>query len=155
LLTLPIADADELADVERGIHDLTAPPDRAWVMARTAALLSQYYAADVPQSILTIMAEDWAEAIGGYPQWVITKAVRWWKSADNPDRKKRPLEGDIEAVCRREYGIVSIARLAVRRHKQGVAPIVLEAHRQPVDREAADRIMREAGFSPRRFGGAA
>lgn len=153
LLKLPIQTDGERDEIVQAIHDLQTPPERAWVMARVAALLSQYYAADVPQSIVKMMAEDWAEAIGDYPQWCITKAVRWWKSADNPERKRRPLEGDIEAICKREYGVVKIAQLALRRYENGVAPIQLDAHRPPVDREAANRILAEHGFAPKRFGG--
>ena len=82
-----------------------------WVMARIAALLTPYYEKDVPQGVRIMEAEDWAEALGGYPKWAIEKSARWWKSADNPDRRKRPLEGDIEARCNVEMESVRYARL--------------------------------------------
>ena len=152
LLKSPIVTDEQKSEILASIRELTIPSERAWVMARVAATLSQYYAADVPQAIVAIMAEDWADAIGGYPQWCITKAMRWWKSADNPDRKKRPVEGDIEAVCRREYGVIHIAEIALRRYRDGVHAISFDQPRQPVDREAANAIMAEFGFSPKRFG---
>jgi hypothetical protein len=49
-----------------------------------------------------MQADDWAAALGGYPQWAIEKAARWWKGEENPDRRKKPLEGDIAARCKIE-----------------------------------------------------
>ena len=78
-------------------------------MARIAALLSPYYEKDVPQAVRVMEAEDWAEALADYPQWAIQNAVRWWKSEHNADRRKRPMEGDIAAVCHREMDAVRAA----------------------------------------------
>lgn len=81
-------------------------------MARVASLLSPYYDKDTPQSVREMEAEDWLEAIGLFPQWSIDRAVRWWKGAENPDRRKRPLEGDIAARCKVEMrGVGSVPKI--------------------------------------------
>lgn len=95
--------------------DVSLPADRTWTMMRVAALLTPYYAADVPQSIIAIDAEDWAEALHGYPEWAITKACRWWKGSSNDNRRRKPLEGDIAERCRLEMGIVRVAENALKR----------------------------------------
>ena len=90
---------------------LTAPASQVWVMARVAALLNPYFEKDTPQAVREIEAEDWAVALRGFPQWALENAVRWWKSADNPDRRKRPLEGDIAARCKVEMMAVTAAEI--------------------------------------------
>jgi hypothetical protein len=93
------------------VDRLSAPAQPAWTMARIAALLSPYYEKDLPQAVRIIEAQDWADALSGYPQWAIESAVRWWKSADNPDRRKRPLEGDIAERCEWEMRGIKAAHL--------------------------------------------
>ena len=78
-------------------------------MARIAALLVPYYEKDTPQAIRNMEAEDWAAELGNHPQWAVESAVRWWKSEANPDRRKRPMEGDIAARCKRETDAVRAA----------------------------------------------
>lgn len=124
---------------------LTVPADTAWTMARIAALLSPYYDRDIPQAVRIMEAEDWAEALAEYPQWAVQNAVRWWKSEHNPDRRKRPMEGDIAARCRKEMDAVRAAEIYLRQ------PTIAQAEeRPPVSPEdaaerkaAADRIMAE------------
>jgi len=88
---------------------LQPPANSTWVLARIAALLSPYYEKDVPQAVRMMEAEDWAEALSDYPQWAIQNAVRWWKSEHNADRRRRPMEGDIAAACRKEMDAVRAA----------------------------------------------
>ena len=131
--------------------------ERAALMGRIASLLSTYYISDVPQGIRELEAEDWAEALGGYPEWAVTKACRWWRSADNPNRRKKPLEGDIEARVKAEMGAVRIAELAVRRFDERRAPFDPETN-QPRERctpEAAKQILAKAQIGVKKFGGAA
>jgi hypothetical protein len=85
---------------------LSEPANPTWVMARIAALLEPYFDKGTPQGVREIEAEDWAEALCRYPQWALQRAVRWWKSADNPKRRQRPIEGDIEARVRVEMDAV-------------------------------------------------
>lgn len=132
-------------------HDrLSAPADTVWIMARIAALLSPYYEKDVPQAVREMEAEDWAEALDGKPQWAIEKAVRWWKGADNPDRRKRPLEGDILARCRVEMDAVRAAERVLRSNLT-TTPVPVK-HREPLSEDRAAEIMKQAGFRPRKFG---
>lgn len=132
---------------------LSEPVTPTWCMARVAALLSPYYDKDTPPAVREMEAEDWMEALAEYPQWAIERAVRWWKSADNDQRRKKPLEGDIAARCRVEMrGIKSLPDLLSR--KASGRHIGAEPERKPVDAETAARIMAEVGFTPKRMGGA-
>jgi len=106
--------------------------DRTWMLARVAALLSPYYEKDVPQGVRKMEAEDWAEALQDFPQWAITNAVRWWKGENNPDRRRRPLEGDIVDRCRAEMMPVRAARMCIE-SGNGYQP------RKVLDEPAADR----------------
>lgn len=90
---------------------LSEPAHPAKVMARVLALLNPYFDKDTPQAIREIEAEDWAAALAGKPYWAIEKAARWWKSDENPDRRRRPLEGDLVARVKREMDAVSAARI--------------------------------------------
>lgn len=76
---------------------------------------------------MAAIAEDWQEELAPYPSWAISNAARWWMSADNPDRRRKPLPGDIAERAKRERGI---AKLAVSRAKR-FAPI--EASTPEVD----------------------
>lgn len=80
-------------------------------MARVASLLSPYFEKDIPQAVRKMEAQDWAAALAEYPQYVVDEAIRWWKSADNPDRRKRPFEGDIAARCRVGMGAINAAKI--------------------------------------------
>ena len=129
------------------IEALKRPANPTWVMARIAALLSPYYEKSVPAGVRDMEAEDWAEALADYPQWAIQKAVRWWKSEGNPDRRKRPLEGDIAARCRKEMDAVFAAEINLRReadHKP-------EPKRERISPERANEILAEAGYAVKRM----
>jgi hypothetical protein len=128
------------------VAELTKPAPAEWAMARVAAMLSPYYDRDTPHAVRLMEAEDWAEALAPFPQWAIDRAVRWWKSADNADRRKRPLEGDIVARCRIEMDPVRAAQAYLRQPM--VAPVSHALPRPPVPeaqerRQIADRIMAE------------
>lgn len=120
-------------------------------MARTASLLSPYYEKDVPQGVRVMEAEDWADALADFPQWAIQKAAQWWKSADNPDRRKRPLEGDIAARARFEMQAVRAAK--TRLHSAFRHQSDQEGAGKPLTRDAASEILKEAGIKVNRFGG--
>ena len=114
------------------VAGLQSAANPAWVMARIAALLSPYYEKDVPQAVRVMEAEDWAEALAEYPQWAIQNAVRWWKSEHNADRRRRPMEGDIAAACRREMDAVRAAAFIL---SQPVATPQSEPEREAVSPE--------------------
>ena len=120
-----------------------------WISARVAALLSPYYEKDIPQAVRKMEAEDWEQALIGFPQWAIERAVRWWKSDANTDRRKRPLEGDIVARCRVEMDGVASASKVLEMKQRGI-----EHKPEPRERLSADRaaeIMRDVGFGVKRM----
>ena len=120
-----------------------------WISARVAALLSPYYEKDIPQAVRKMEAEDWEQALSGFPQWAIERAVRWWKSDANADRRKRPLEGDIVARCRVEMDGVASASKVLEMKQRGI-----EHKPEPRERLTADRaaeIMRDVGFGVKRM----
>jgi hypothetical protein len=105
-----------------------------------------YYDRDTPQGIREMEAEDWREALAEYPQWAIERAVRWWKGADNPNRRRRPMEGDIAERCRVEMDGVPSALIAM-----GAPVPQIQEHRERISAERAAEIMQEAGFAPKRM----
>ena len=144
---------DKIAEV---LPELKRPADPAWMMARVAALLLPYYTSDVPHGVRMMEAEDWAEALAKYPEWAITKAVRWWKSAENERRRQKPVEGDIAARADLEMAVVRLAERAVARFDAGERPkeqTEPPPERQRVDPARANAILQAAGFAPKRFGG--
>lgn len=119
LLTSPIATDEQYNEISDALAAITEPAHPQWIMKRVAGLLSQYYTVDVPAAAHSLIAEDWLEALSEYPQWAITRSVRWWKSDANPERRKRPLEGDISAHCKKELEVLRLAEWAVRRYPFG------------------------------------
>ena len=142
----------DLEAVERAVNDLTQEVSPVWLMARIAALLSPYYEKDVPQAVREMEAEDWAAALSEYPQWAVEKAVRWWKGAENPDRKRRPMEGDIAAKCH-EYldGVRAGQRILAAGESWPPERVSIPQRDPPCSPEAAAEIMARAGFAVRRM----
>ena len=139
----------EKETVKRIQQTLMTPADGVWMLARVAALLSPYYEKDIPQAVRKMEAEDWFNALQEFPQWAIERAVRWWKSDGNADRRKRPLEGDIVARCRVEMDGVASASKVLEMKQRGA-----EHMPEPRERLTADRaaeIMRDVGFGVKRM----
>lgn len=120
-----------------------------WISARVAALLSPYYEKDIPQAVRKMEAEDWEQALSGFPQWAIERSVRWWKSDANTDRRKRPLEGDIVARCRVEMDGVASASKVLEMKQRGAEHKPESRERMTADRAA--EIMRDVGFGVKRM----
>jgi len=120
-----------------------------WISARVAALLSPYYEKDIPQAVRKMEAEDWEQALSGFPQWAIERSVRWWKSDANTDRRKRPLEGDIVARCRVEMDGVASASKVLEMKQRGAEHTPEVRERLTADRAA--EIMRDVGFGVKRM----
>lgn len=146
---LPLDQLPAKADVERVSGKLLVPTDPIWCLARVAALLLPYYEKDTPQAVREMEAEDWREALGGFPRWAIERAVRWWKSDANPDRRKRPLEGDIAARCRVEMNGVPSAYKVLEMKQRGSDYKVEPRERLTAERAA--EILGEAGFNTKRM----
>lgn len=154
LRRLPRLPQDQLpakADVERVSSKLMVPVEPVWCLARVAALLSPYYEKETPQAVREMEAEDWREALSEFPRWAIERAVRWWKSADNPDRRKRPLEGDIAARCRIEMNGVPSAMKMLELRRTGPDYSKKEEPRERISKEKAAELLRQAGFAPKQM----
>lgn len=138
--------------MERVAGRLMVRTDPVWCLARVAALLSPYYEKDTPQGVREMEAEDWREALAEFPRWAIERAVRWWKSADNPDRRKRPLEGDIASRCRVEMnGVPSAVQLLDLRTSGTDFTRKPDLPRERISPDRAASILAEAGFSPKKM----
>jgi hypothetical protein len=144
---LPQGELPAMREIEATVAALSEPVSPAWCMARVAALLSPYYDKDTPQAIRQMEAEDWLEALAGYPQWAIERAARWWRSEANEHRRKRPLEGDIAARCKLEMrGIGALPKLLRGRLRF----VPHDPERSPrVDPKAAAEILARANLGGR------
>jgi len=123
-------------------------------MARIASLLSPYYEKDIPQAVREMDAEDWRQSLAGFPEWAVERAVRWWKGEDNPERRKRPLEGDIAARCRKEMKWIPNAVMMLEARRTGhdfSNKDNIRSEKMSADRAA--EIMREVGYEPKRMEG--
>jgi hypothetical protein len=118
-LDAQIASRFDRDQIEASITALRQPCHKPWLAARVLALLSPYFTADIPEGVRRIEAEDWMAALSQHPRWAIEKACRWWKGDENPDRRRKPLEGDIAHRVRREMGILSFAAMKVREYDRG------------------------------------
>ena len=154
---LPPDTLPEIETVEKAVAVLSEPCGKTWCMARVAALLSPYYDKDTPQAVREMEAEDWLEELSAFPQWAIERAVQWWKSADNKDRRKRPLEGDIAARCRVEMRGIGAVPSLLRRKIDGtyIEPKPERPKQSVAERRAmAQRVLEDVGYTPKRMPGA-
>lgn len=158
MLKSPLKDQAERDQVNAAVARLSTSARPEQIMARVAALLTPYYTGDVPHGVRMIEAEDWAEALATYPEWAITKACRWWKGSENPNRRKKPLEGDIVARTKTEMGVISVAEVAIRQFDSGQQPYnseQSESEQRPTadERERIQALVAEMGYAPKRMGG--
>lgn len=152
-LTSQVASRTDRDQIEAGIKALSQPCDPAWLMARVLALLTPYFTANVPEGVRRMEAEDWRAALDGKPQWAVEKACRWWKSDENPDHRRKPLEGDIVERVKFEMGILTFGALKVRDYDRGYAERMKapeEARPTPEQMEQrrafAKTVLRNAGY---------
>ncbi len=104
---------------------------------------------------MAAIAEDWNEELKEYPAWAIQSACRWWMSEGNPDRRKKPLPGDIAKRAKFEMGAVKLAKFCVSRFNAGTAQVFdAEPRQEPSDEEKARmaEYVAKAGFKPKGFG---
>lgn len=154
LLRLPLLPRESLPDqseIEATIAALSEPANPSWILARIASLLLPYYEKDTPQAVREMEAEDWLTELDDMPQWAIDKAVRWWKGADNPDRRKRPIEGDISGRAKMWVGNVKAVEKLTSSKRAGSRFSLPEPKREYPTPERAAEIMREVGFKPKTF----
>ena len=150
LLRSPLATLNDRNHVASQIAALSAPASPVWILARVAALLSPYYEKDTPQAVREMEAEDWLHALSGQPQWAITAAVRWWLGADNKDRRRRPMQGDIADRVAVETMALRAGKIRIEAFDAGLLlPKPAPAPREEVSpadmaqrREFADRLIK-------------
>ena len=151
LLDTPIASTNDRDLLQEAVDRLSEPATGKWITGRVASLLAQYYAGNVTDQIMAAIADDWRRELADYPAWAIANAVRWWMGSDNPDRRKKPLPGDIADRARKELGPLFVARSAILRFDDGTMPLQIEESRERISRERAEEIMAEIGFRPKKF----
>ena len=100
---------------------------------------------------MEVIAEDWCQELKDFPAWAIAKAVRWWTGRNNPERRKKPLAGDIAAQAQTELGPLFVAQSAIKRFDNGTALAIEETPRQPVSKERAAELMKEIGFNVKKI----
>ncbi|WP_143272995.1 hypothetical protein [Azospirillum palustre] len=88
------AAARALAVIER---EILAPVDPGWLLARLLALFAHCPPRSTPldPAVERIVASDWAEDLGEYPQWSVDQAVRVWRRT----KKWRPTIMEMRALC--------------------------------------------------------
>lgn len=127
---------------------LSKPANPEWLMARIAALLLPYYEKTTPDGVRQMDAEDWMAALGDEPRWAVESAVRWWKSSDNPKRRMRPIEGDIQDRIKIEMDAVNAARVRLENGSLQRKQDLEDAQRVRVSGAKSAEIMAAAGFGP-------
>lgn len=137
--TLQEAEA-ALATVDRLRH----PASDQWIAGRIAALLTQFYAADLSEKFQEAIANDWLTELRGYPGWAIQRACRWWVGRDNPDLGKRPLPGHIGKRVAEEMRLPNFLENAARRVR--IAPVDAVQNPRPdeASRARIDQLVRES-----------
>ena len=83
-----------LAAIER---EILAPVDPCWLLARLLALFAHCPPRSTPldPAVERMVASDWAEDLGEYPQWAVDQAVRVWRRT----KKWRPTIVEMRALC--------------------------------------------------------
>lgn len=110
---------------------------REWIGGRAVTLLSHYWREDDPVELTAALGRDWADVLEGIPSEYVQRACQQYLR-EQPSRKPTP------------GAIYQIAR------KLMPAPRVVETpepERKRIDAQTAARIMADAGFNPKRFGG--
>jgi hypothetical protein len=105
-------------------------------------LLSHYWRDDDPVELTSAIGQDWADVLEGLPREMIQRACIQYQR-EYP--RKKPTPGAIYEKARSYMprpAPVSIDQFSPVRDPDEI-----------VTSEAAARIMAEAGFSPKRFGG--
>ncbi|WP_137107804.1 hypothetical protein [Azospirillum argentinense] len=78
-------------------HEILAPVDPAWLLARLLALFAHCPPRSTPldPAVERMVASDWAEDLGEYPQWAVDQAVRVWRRT----KKWRPTIMEMRSLC--------------------------------------------------------
>ncbi|OOY20868.1 hypothetical protein BMI86_10200 [Thioclava sp. DLFJ5-1] len=134
------AEFDRLNEI---VAQLTRPATREWIVGRMAALLVHYYTAELPEKVNRAIGNDWAHELEGKPAWAISNACRWWMSADNSLRRKKPLPGDISERTDRELARIQTAKVMLERGVQPMKQIEAEPRGQAIPIERRRKVAQE------------
>ena len=138
--------------LQDAVDKFSKPAPKKWITGRIAALLLQYFQGETSERMMRVIADDWCHEMQEFPAWAIAKSVRWYISRINPDRRRKPLPGDISDIAQRELGPIFAAKSAIRRFDQGVVLRIEEAPAERMSKERAEEIMAEAGVTVKKFG---
>ena len=138
--------------LQDAVDKFSKPAPKKWITGRIAALLLQYFQGEISERMMRVIADDWCREMQEFPAWAIAKSVRWYISRINPDRRRKPLPGDISDIAQRELGPIFAAKSAIRRFDQGVVLRIEEAPAERMSKERAEEIMAEVGVTVKKFG---
>lgn len=127
-------------------HDKSLSPQglsdhRRAIAFEVKTVLSAYFQPHEADEIKAAQLAWWCDELQDWTREQVVWALRKW-NRDKP--RLRPTPGDIVAICKEARG----KKVAASIPKQEQEP-----ERKPVDAETAARIVAEAGFAPKRFGG--
>jgi len=114
---------------------------RQSIASEIRVVLSAYFQPHEDEAIRKAQLAWWCDELEDWTLENVVWSLRKW-NRDNP--RLRPTPGDIVAICKKARG----QKIAAQLPKQEPAP-----ERKPIDPDTAARIMAEAGFAPKRFGG--
>lgn len=115
---------------------------REWIGGRALTLLSHYYRPDDPVELTAAIGQDWAEVLKSLPRESIQKACIEYVR-DNP--RRRPTPGAIYELASKHI---------IRSLKAAPKPVLVEQKPKRMTGEQSNKILKEAGIRPRKFGGA-
>jgi len=110
---------------------------RAGIASEVKVVLSAYFQPPEAEEIRAAQLAWWCDELQDWTREQVVWALRQW-NRDNP--RARPTPGDIVRICKEARGRKIAASLP--------KPEPVEA-RKPIDREAAARILAQAGFAPK------
>jgi hypothetical protein len=99
----PVLNEDLMREVEQLLAELERvlePAEAGPLLTRVLTLLSHYRSEPNPPAVETMMAEDWAEDLGGFPLWAVAQASRWWRR----NRRFRPQICEMRKLCEEAVG---------------------------------------------------
>lgn len=110
---------------------------RAWIGVRVQALLANYWQSMPDEATLSLIFQDWIDALDHFTPEEITKACRDWVSREP---RRRPNFGDISALI--------VADRSEKRRKLDQLRVEVEEPRQCSEerRKAAQDILSSFGF---------
>lgn len=128
-----------------------SPPDNGETLRRVNACLAQFFEPDHDPQTKADVRQSFVRALAHLPVWAMHKAFDWWERSST----RRPSPAEIVILAERELKPLA-EELGRRKADEARAEAERQdAAKQRVTPEQRERIMAEAGFRPKQFGGAA